>query len=118
MRDFDEICTAPLHGFSSAEDYYEQSSARQFLSKIEVPTVLLASKDDPFMHKNTYENLPVNANVSYQIETNGGHLGFVAARPTPLRTRRWLDYAVLTDAESFLKSTTPAKPDEQQHERH
>lgn len=104
VRDFDEVCTAPLHGFSDAEDYYAQSSARQFLEKITTPAALIASRDDPFMARGTYEALPENRLLAYQIECSGGHMGFVSARKTPLGTRRWLDYAVLTYAEGFLKS--------------
>ena len=48
---FDDKITAPLHGFRSAHDYYSQTSARQFLKTIKVPTLILHSMDDPFMSK-------------------------------------------------------------------
>lgn len=49
LNEFDECITAPLHGFSNAQEYYEKSSSRQYLKTIGVPTLLLQAKDDPFM---------------------------------------------------------------------
>ena len=40
---------AKLHGFDSADDYYDKASARQFLKVIKVPTLVLHSENDPFM---------------------------------------------------------------------
>ena len=34
---FDNIYTAPAHGFKDAYDYYEKSSSLQFLSNIKKP---------------------------------------------------------------------------------
>lgn len=103
IRDFDEVCTAPLHGFVSAEDYYTKCSARQFLAAIKTPTVLLASRDDPFIPPTTFSGLPKNDAVTYHITRHGGHMGFVSAKRTPLGNRRWLDYAILNYAEGILR---------------
>src|SRR5690606_6938650 len=40
FREFDDAATAPIHGFTDAEDYYTRSSARHYLHAIRVPTVL------------------------------------------------------------------------------
>ncbi|MFQ5653048.1 MAG: YheT family hydrolase [bacterium] len=106
LRDFDEMCTAPLNNFSSAQDYYDKCSARQFLGGITLPTFLLASADDPFIPKETFHNLPENKHITYLITKSGGHMGYIPAHPTPLRTYRWMDYAILTYAERFLGRTT------------
>lgn len=103
LRHFDEICTAPLHGFASAEDYYTQCSAKQFLAAIKTPTVLLASQDDPFIPPETFTRLPENDIVTYHITRHGGHMGFVSANNTPLGTRRWMDYAILAYSEGMLR---------------
>jgi len=102
LRDFDEICTAPLNGFTSAEDYYTKCSARQFLSGITTPTFLLASAHDPFIPKETFDDLPANQNITVNIASSGGHMGFVASEKTPLGSRRWMDYAILHYAEKFV----------------
>ena len=49
IYDFDNLVTAPLHGFRDADDYYEKSSCRQFIPSIRTPTLLLHAIDDPFL---------------------------------------------------------------------
>jgi hypothetical protein len=109
VRDFDEICTAPLNGFASAEDYYAQCSAKQFLAAINTPTFLLASADDPFIPKETFDDLPPNHNLTVHIAPSGGHMGFVAAKKTPLGSRRWMDYAILYFAQKLVRKSLGAK---------
>ena len=104
LRDFDEICTAPLNNFKSAEDYYSKCSAKQFLSGISTPTYLLTSADDPFVPKESFDNLPENEFLNFNLTKSGGHMGYVSAEKTPLGTQRWLDYAVLTFAENLMKN--------------
>ncbi len=96
IREFDELVTAPLNNFKSAEDYYSKCSAKQFLAQISVPTFLLASDDDPFVPNQTFENLPKNKFLRVEITRGGGHVGYVSAYKTPLGNRRWMDYAILT----------------------
>ncbi|HEX4045917.1 MAG TPA: hydrolase [Gammaproteobacteria bacterium] len=100
LRDFDEHITAPLHGFRNAEDYYTTSSSRQYLGNIAVPTLLLQSKDDPFM---TEDLLPdpseLSAQVILELMEKGGHLGFVSG-PAPWRAQYWLE----NRAPRFLRS--------------
>ncbi|MDH4476462.1 MAG: alpha/beta fold hydrolase, partial [Verrucomicrobiaceae bacterium] len=40
IRAFDHAYTAPLHGFTSAEDYYTRSSALPLLPNLTIPTLL------------------------------------------------------------------------------
>lgn len=94
MRDFDNQVTAPLHGFSDADDYYLKSSSRQYLHNIHVPTLLLQSKDDPFM---TDDVIPLphelSKQVTLEITENGGHVGFVAGK-FPWELTYWLEQRV------------------------
>jgi len=100
--EFDELYTAPIHGFKNAKDYYEQSSSFFILDQIQTPTTLIHAKDDPFM---TQEVLPKLENLSSAITplfySHGGHVGFVAGSwsnpsyflddtiPTLLHRRVW-----------------------------
>lgn len=88
---FDTSITAPIHGFESAEDYYEKSSSRQFLKKITVPTLLVHAKDDPFM---TPEVIPERQELSPSVEIvvteQGGHVGFIGGG-LPWRPQYWLE---------------------------
>ena len=102
LRQFDEICTAPLNGFASAEDYYQKCSARQFLADISHPTFLLASDNDPFIPQKAFNDLPRHKFLQTQITRGGGHMGFVSAEKTPLGNRQWLEYTVLSWAQRFL----------------
>ncbi|RMF67644.1 MAG: hypothetical protein D6743_04565, partial [Calditrichaeota bacterium] len=105
--EFDEMCTAPLSNFASAQDYYTRCSAKQFLTGIRTPTVLLASDDDPFVPAETFAGVTGHEFLRVEITRSGGHMGFVSARPTPLGDHRWMDYAVLSFAEGLLKSARP-----------
>lgn len=49
LRDFDDVVTAPLHGFRDAADYYARSSAGQYLAGIDVETLLANALNDPFL---------------------------------------------------------------------
>ncbi len=94
LREYDDLITAPLHGFDSAQDYYDQCSSRHNLNKISVPTLIIHSKDDPFM---THDIVPtmdeVSLNVDLEIYDRGGHVGFVSGW-NPLRPKYWLEHRI------------------------
>lgn len=100
LRDFDENVTAPLHGFNGAEDYYTHSSSRQFLHAIQVPTLLLQAKDDPFM---TPDLLPhaseLSTHILFELTEQGGHVGFIMGE-MPWKAHYWLEKRV----PEFLKN--------------
>lgn len=75
---FDGAVTAPLHGFTSAEDYYRRASSRYYLGGIARPTLLIQAEDDPFVFRHslpTAAELP--ACVTFERHARGGHVGFV-----------------------------------------
>ena len=79
FTDFDDRYTARLHGFADAEDYWARCSSRPLLPAINVPTLLLNARNDPFL---TPESFPVSeaaASTTFFLEapSSGGHLGFV-----------------------------------------
>jgi predicted alpha/beta-fold hydrolase len=104
VRQFDEICTAPLNGFRSADDYYQRCSARQFLKDIRVPTFILAADNDPFIPVTAFGRMPDNNRLRLHITRGGGHMGFISKSKTPLENHRWMDYVILKTAESFIKT--------------
>lgn len=82
FRAFDDAATAPLHGFTDAEEYYRQSSSARFIDGIRTPTLLIHARDDPFMPP---ESVPVSAveanpHLVPAFHSRGGHVGFVAGR--------------------------------------
>ena len=77
MYDFDDIYTAPVHGFSSAMEYWQKCSAKQYLPGVRVPLLLLNAKNDPFLPAWV---LPTAAEMSSSVvgefPEEGGHVGF------------------------------------------
>ncbi len=80
IRDFDDCVTAPHFGFRDAEDYYTQESASRLLEHISVPTLILNSKDDPFIRVSGQSREKINANssITYYETEHGGHCAFLA----------------------------------------
>lgn len=79
IREFDDVLTAPLHGFIDAEDYYARSSSGGFLPQVRVPTLLIQSRDDPFQPQDALPLMSMVENPSIRplLTDRGGHLGFV-----------------------------------------
>lgn len=91
FRQFDDVVTAPLHGFHDAEDYYRRASCRPYLRHIAIPTLILHARDDPFT---TEDAIPakeeLSASVRLELYPHGGHVGFVTGL-FPWRARYWLE---------------------------
>jgi predicted alpha/beta-fold hydrolase len=77
MRLFDELYTAPRGGFADALDYYRKASCAPFIPRIALPTLILTSRDDPFIAIEPFEELKAPANVEVRIVNHGGHIGFL-----------------------------------------
>ncbi len=79
FQEFDDRYTAPLHGFVDAADYWQRSSSRQFLPRIEVPTLLLNALNDPFLPMECFPYNEAKQSACLFLETpaSGGHVGFL-----------------------------------------
>jgi predicted alpha/beta-fold hydrolase len=77
LYEFDNVVTAPLHGYCNTEDYWHRASAKHVLSDITVPTMVLNAQNDPFLPAH---HLPANASPTVTLEypAEGGHVGFAA----------------------------------------
>ena len=84
LYEFDDVVTAPVHGFRDAEDYYTQSSAIRWIDRVRVPTLLLSAVDDPFLPADVLDDVRAIAagNPALHVEfvPRGGHVGFVSGR--------------------------------------
>lgn len=82
LRGFDDVVTAPLHGFRDAEDYYTRSSSIGWLHGICLPTLLLSAVDDPFLPGSVLTDVAgiarKNEALTVEFPGNGGHVGFVS----------------------------------------
>ncbi|HMM39129.1 MAG TPA: alpha/beta fold hydrolase [Desulfovibrio sp.] len=83
LRSFDDLFTAPSHGFRDAAHYYVAASSRPVLGAIRVPTLLLNARNDPFLPPECFPEAEARANPMLFLETpaRGGHVGFVPPRP-------------------------------------
>ncbi|WP_045687399.1 YheT family hydrolase [Hymenobacter sp. AT01-02] len=80
---FDNRFTAPMHGFTSADEYYEHSSSGRYLSNIRVPTLLVNAQNDPFLPPSCFprEVAAQSAYVFLETPADGGHVGFAEGAP-------------------------------------
>ena len=83
LREFDNVVTAPLHGFRDTDDYWTRASSKPDLRHIVVPTLIVHARNDPFL-PGPY--LPaageVSSSVTLDLPDGGGHTGF-ASGPFP-----------------------------------
>ena len=81
IKDFDDIFTAPDGGYGDADNYYTQASALNLIPSIRVPTLIIASKDDPIVPFDSFlsDNLRTPF-VTLLAPDQGGHTGFLGAQ--------------------------------------
>lgn len=96
IYEFDDQITAPIHGFESAEHYYEQCSARRFVEDINIDTLLIHSKKDPLCPIQAMPLAKINQNpyTDYIVTEEGGHVGFWS------KPKGWLNFVI----ENYLSS--------------
>ncbi|SFM98084.1 YheT family hydrolase [Variovorax sp. OV329] len=79
---FDNVFTAPLHGFRDTDDYWKRGSAKPHLHEIRVPTLVVNARNDPFVPA---ASLPRQQDVGEYVTlwqpAHGGHVGFAAGVP-------------------------------------
>lgn len=84
LYEFDNVFTAPLHGYRDTLDYWRRASAKPHLHRIQLPALLLNARNDPFVPA---ASLPVhNAHhhlLTYWQPKQGGHVGFVQGEWPP-----------------------------------
>ncbi|NOX70287.1 MAG: hydrolase [Gammaproteobacteria bacterium] len=113
FAEFDDAVTAPLHGFAGRDEYYEKCSSIHFLRKIDRPTLIINSRDDPFMLPNMLPAAEqLSKSVLLEISEEGGHVGFVSGG-TPWNPQFYLPQRIvdfLRDEISKAATETHALP--------
>ena len=87
LYEFDNVFTAPLHGFRDTEDYWDRASAKPHLAHIRIPALVLNARNDPFVPAASLPRADeVGAHVHLWQPIQGGHVGFPSGRwPTHVR---------------------------------
>ena len=99
--EFDDIYTAPIHGFKSAQDYYTQCSSKQYLQWIQTPTLIIHAEDDPFMTPKVIPTADeLSCNIILETSPHGGHVGFVSG--SLLHPNYWSEKRAVTFFKSLL----------------
>ena len=78
FREFDDVFTAPLHGFRDVDDYWTRASSGPWLERIAVPTLVLNARNDPFLPEHALVAAAAKASKAVLLEfpARGGHVGF------------------------------------------
>jgi predicted alpha/beta-fold hydrolase len=82
LHEFDDVVTAPLHGFRDADEYWSRASSAPWLATIRVPTLVLNARNDPFLPAGALvaATRAASNDVTLEFPATGGHVGFPARR--------------------------------------
>ena len=81
LFEFDNVFTAPLHGFKDTHDYWARASAKPHLARIRIPALVLNARNDPFVPAASLpQQQDVGRFVTLWQPAQGGHVGFPAGR--------------------------------------
>ncbi len=84
LHDFDNVFTAPLHGFRDTDDYWSRASAKPHLARIRIPALVVNAANDPFVPAASLprpgEIHEAGPHVTLWRPATGGHVGFPRGR--------------------------------------
>jgi predicted alpha/beta-fold hydrolase len=82
LYDFDNVFTAPLHGFANTEDYWQRASAKPGMRTITCPSLIIHARNDPFVPAHSWPQADqVSPSVVLCQTDTGGHVGFLQGPP-------------------------------------
>jgi predicted alpha/beta-fold hydrolase len=97
LYEFDNVFTAPLHGFKNTLDYWAKASAKPLMQAIHLPALVLNAQNDPFVPASSLpQHKDVSRSVTLWQPEQGGHVGFAAGpwpghvRQMPNKVGEWL----------------------------
>lgn len=77
LYEFDNVFTAPLHGFKNTDDYWARASAKPLMGQIGIPALALNALNDPFVPAHSLpKTRDVSTSVTLWQPAQGGHVGF------------------------------------------
>jgi predicted alpha/beta-fold hydrolase len=99
LYEFDDVFTAPIHGYRNTDDYWHRASAKPRLQGIRLPALVLNAQNDPFVPASS---LPTQSQVSKTVTLwqpkAGGHVGFASnqfptnLKPMPEAVLSWMTH--------------------------
>jgi len=81
FREFDNLYTAPMHGFRDVDHYWTSAASGPWLEHIRVPTLVINARNDPFLPEAALlaATRKAAACVTLELPRSGGHVGFRGA---------------------------------------
>lgn len=91
---FDNLYTAPLHGFDDAFDFYEKASAERYMYGTKKPVLLVNAWNDPFFGPSCYPVKQCEQHPFLYLETpaRGGHVGFSLGKEYNYMEKRAIEF--------------------------
>jgi len=110
VRQFDEVYTAPHHGFRDAADYYHRASALRVAARIRVPALIMTAENDPFVPSHPFHDPAIaeNPRITLVITSEGGHCSFLE-RPDGDYDGYWAEREIIRFASAHETSTVQVK---------
>ncbi len=108
LKAFDQLVTAPLGGFQSADEYYDRFSTGPLVRRIKVPTLVIMAKDDPLIPYEVAEQTEWSSAIKVVATQRGGHLGFIGRSVSEQNTAgvRWVEQAIIHAIEQQTQQQT------------
>jgi hypothetical protein len=103
IRQFDDAYTAPHHGFGTAANYYQQAGALRVIDRVQIPALIIAAENDPFVPTSqfTCDRVLGNPRITTFLQRHGGHCGFIG-RPTNGDDGYWAESQVVRFFRAYL----------------
>ncbi|OFW07605.1 MAG: hypothetical protein A3I61_17600 [Acidobacteria bacterium RIFCSPLOWO2_02_FULL_68_18] len=113
IRRFDDVYTAPHHGFRDSADYYYRVSAMRVVDRIRVPTLIMTAEDDPFVPPAPVRHPSVTSNpdITVAMTPQGGHCAFLE-RATGHDDGYWAEREIMRFASAHLGDRDTASADD------
>jgi predicted alpha/beta-fold hydrolase len=93
LYEFDNIVTAPLHGFKNTDEYWSKASSKPRLGRVATPTLIINARNDPFQPATAWPlQSDLSQSITFMTPEQGGHVGFLSAGR---KTEDWLSARVL-----------------------
>ena len=79
VKKFDEIFSAKVYGYRTADDYYRHISACERIEYIDIPVLCINSYDDPMTPQDAiaYDEIKINPNIFLIVTDRGSHMSFI-----------------------------------------
>lgn len=101
LKEIDENFVREMAGYQTVTDYYSDNSSSRYINNVDIPMLLLNSKDDPLIPPDQLLDTPKNyvkrpgSQSLFVLSQFGGHLAFYEGGLFTCHSQTWLNKAIL-----------------------